>query len=155
MAVLTPINPVDLDFDNGSFDSAGFAALALSNWQALAAVLDHTLLKPDATARRWRASAMRPPATGSPAPWSTRYGLDGREHPFGNRHPHRRRPRFPFGASLVSTLLQEAAALTRLGARELDMVIPSACSRAATIAPFTTPFTPRPRWLTITARSSK
>jgi len=27
MAVLTPINPVDLDFDNGSFDSAGFAAL--------------------------------------------------------------------------------------------------------------------------------
>jgi deoxyribose-phosphate aldolase len=31
---------------------------------------------------------------------------------------------FPLGASLVSTLRQEAAALTRLGARELDMVIP-------------------------------
>jgi deoxyribose-phosphate aldolase len=31
---------------------------------------------------------------------------------------------FPFGASLVSTLRQEAAALARLGARELDMVIP-------------------------------
>ncbi|MGH9589370.1 MAG: deoxyribose-phosphate aldolase, partial [Terracidiphilus sp.] len=29
-----------------------------------------------------------------------------------------------FGASLVSTQRQEAAALTRLGARELDMVIP-------------------------------
>jgi deoxyribose-phosphate aldolase len=31
---------------------------------------------------------------------------------------------FPFGASLVSTLRQEAAALIRLGAHELDMVIP-------------------------------
>jgi deoxyribose-phosphate aldolase len=31
---------------------------------------------------------------------------------------------FPFGASLTSTLRHEAAALTRLGARELDMVIP-------------------------------
>jgi deoxyribose-phosphate aldolase len=31
---------------------------------------------------------------------------------------------FPLGASLVSTLSQEAAALLRLGARELDMVIP-------------------------------
>jgi len=31
---------------------------------------------------------------------------------------------FPLGASLVSTLRQEAAALSRLGARELDMVIP-------------------------------
>jgi deoxyribose-phosphate aldolase len=31
---------------------------------------------------------------------------------------------FPLGASLVSTLRQEATTLTRLGARELDMVIP-------------------------------
>jgi deoxyribose-phosphate aldolase len=31
---------------------------------------------------------------------------------------------FPLGASLVSTLRQEATALIRLGARELDMVIP-------------------------------
>jgi deoxyribose-phosphate aldolase len=31
---------------------------------------------------------------------------------------------FPLGASLVSTLRQEASALIRLGARELDMVIP-------------------------------
>src|SRR5260370_31805913 len=30
----------------------------------------------------------------------------------------------PLGASLASTLRHEAAALTRLGARELDMVIP-------------------------------
>jgi deoxyribose-phosphate aldolase len=31
---------------------------------------------------------------------------------------------FPLGASLVSTLRHEAAALTRLGVRELDMVLP-------------------------------
>jgi deoxyribose-phosphate aldolase len=31
---------------------------------------------------------------------------------------------FPLGASLVSTLRQEAASLTRLGVRELDMVLP-------------------------------
>ena len=31
---------------------------------------------------------------------------------------------FPFGASLVSTLRQEATALIRLGARELGMVLP-------------------------------
>jgi len=31
---------------------------------------------------------------------------------------------FPLGASLVSTLRQEATALLRLGARELDMVLP-------------------------------
>jgi len=31
---------------------------------------------------------------------------------------------FPFGASLVSTFREEAATLTRLGAKELDMVLP-------------------------------
>src|SRR3984893_17075910 len=39
----------DLDIDNGYFDAAGFAAEPLFNWQRLAAVIDHTLLKPDAT----------------------------------------------------------------------------------------------------------
>ena len=60
-----------------------------------------------------------------PAPWSTRSGhprrcrlLSGTGIPVGVVIG------FPLGASLVSTLRQEAAALTRLGARELDMVIP-------------------------------
>jgi len=39
----------DLDIDNGYFDAAGFAAQTLSDWQSLASVIDHTLLKPDAT----------------------------------------------------------------------------------------------------------
>jgi len=125
MATATPIQETDLEFDNGSFDSAAFAASTLSSWQALAAVIDHTLLKPDATreqvenlcdeAIRYRfACAMVNPA------WaSTAVGvLSGTGVPVGVVIG------FPLGASLVSTLRQEAAALTRLGARELDMVIP-------------------------------
>jgi deoxyribose-phosphate aldolase len=125
MAATTPIQETDLEFDNGSFDSAAFAAHALSSWQTLAAVIDHTLLKPDATreqvenlcneAIRYRfACAMVNPV------WaSTAVGvLSGTGIPVGVVIG------FPLGASLVSTLRQEAAALTRLGARELDMVIP-------------------------------
>ena len=125
MAAPTTLLETDLEFDNGSFDSAAFAASALSGWQALAAVIDHTLLKPDATrqqienlcaeAVRYRfACAMVNPI------WTSRAvaALSGTGIPVGVVIG------FPLGASLVSTLRQEATALTRLGARELDMVIP-------------------------------
>ena len=125
MTTPTPVQDVDLEFDNGSFNSAAFAAATLANWQALAAVIDHTLLKPDATrdqveslceeAIRYRfACAMVNPV------WaSTAVGvLSGTGVPVGVVIG------FPLGASLVSTLRQEAAALSKLGARELDMVIP-------------------------------
>jgi len=49
MTTTTPVPEVDIEFDNGSFDSAAFAVKTLSSWQSLAAVIDHTLLKPDAT----------------------------------------------------------------------------------------------------------
>jgi deoxyribose-phosphate aldolase len=125
MAVPVPIDQADLDFDNGSFDAAVFASQALGSWQALAAIIDHTLLKPDATraeveilceeAIRYRfACAMVNPV------WASRAVelLSGTGIPVGVVIG------FPFGASLVSTLRQEAAALAKLGARELDMVIP-------------------------------
>jgi deoxyribose-phosphate aldolase len=125
MATITPINSADLEFDNGSWDAAGFAAETLSSWQALAAVIDHTLLKPDAThaqmstlcaeAVRYRfACAMVNPLWAANAAAQ----LAGSGIPVGVVIG------FPLGASLVSTLRQEAAALTRLGVRELDMVIP-------------------------------
>jgi deoxyribose-phosphate aldolase len=125
MAAITPIQSTDLDFDHGTFDSAGFSAHALSNWKNLAAVIDHTLLKPDATrtqvenlcdeAIRYRfACAMINPIWASTAVEL----LSGTGVPVGVVIG------FPLGASLVSTLRQEAAALTRLGVRELDMVIP-------------------------------
>lgn len=125
MSIVTPIREADLEFDHGTFDSAAFAAQALTNWQSLAAVIDHTLLKPEVTreqienlcdeAVRYRfACAMVNPA------WvSTAVGLlSGTGVPVGAVIG------FPLGASLVSTLRQEAAALVKLGARELDMVIP-------------------------------
>jgi len=125
MSVVTQMQEVDLEFDHGSFDSAAFAAQTLANWQSLAAVIDHTLLKPDATRSqienlcdetiRYRfACAMVTPVWASTAVSV----LSGTGIPVGVAIG------FPLGASLVSTLRQEAAALTRLGARELDMVIP-------------------------------
>ena len=126
MAVPTPIDKAELEFDNGSFDSGAFAAQALTSWQALAAIIDHTLLKPDATrkqvenlcdeAARYQI-CMRDGESG--------LGFDGGERPLGYAASLSARSlAFRFGASLVSTLRQEAAALARLGARELDMVIP-------------------------------
>jgi deoxyribose-phosphate aldolase len=125
MAAITPIRPSDLEFDNGSFDSTGFAAHALSSWQTLAAVIDHTLLKPEATrdqveslcdeAIRYRfACAMVNPVW---VPTAVAV-LSGTGVPVGVVIG------FPLGASLVSTLRQEASAVTRLGAREVDMVLP-------------------------------
>jgi deoxyribose-phosphate aldolase len=125
MSAIIPIRESDLEFDNGTFDSAGFAATALSTWQALAAVIDHTLLKPDATraqvetlceqaAKYHFACAMINPV------WvpTAVHALAGTGVPAGVVIG------FPLGASLVSTLRQEAASVTRLGAREVDMVLP-------------------------------
>jgi deoxyribose-phosphate aldolase len=125
MTTIAPLLDQDLDFDNGFFDSAAFAAQTLENWQTLASVIDHTLLKPDATRDqiamlcdeviRYRfACAMINPVWVSTAVSV----LSGTGIPVGVVIG------FPLGASLVSTLCQEATALMRLGARELDMVIP-------------------------------
>ncbi|MFZ0744006.1 MAG: deoxyribose-phosphate aldolase [Terracidiphilus sp.] len=125
MTTISPIGATDLEFDHGSFDSAGFMQQTLANWQTLAAVIDHTLLKPEATRDqveslcdeviRYRfACAMVNPIWASTAVGM----LSGTGIPVGAVIG------FPLGASLVSTLRQEAAALVRLGARELDMVIP-------------------------------
>jgi deoxyribose-phosphate aldolase len=125
VSAITPIDQSELEFDHGSFDSTAFTRKALSNRRSLAAVIDTALLSPDVTrdeverlcdeAVRYRfASALVLPV------WvSTAVGvLAGTGIPVGVVLG------FPFGASLTSTLRQEAAALLRLGAREFDMVIP-------------------------------
>lgn len=115
----------DLDFDYGTFDAAGFTATALAGPASLAAAIDHALLRPDATrkqiedlcaeAARYRfACAMVNPAWASFAVGQ----LAGTGIPVGVVVG------FPLGASLVSTLRHEAAALLRLGVREFDMVLP-------------------------------
>ena len=125
MTATTSLGEADLEFDHGSFDAAAFTQQTLANWQTLAAVIDHTLLKPDATreqveslcdeAIRYRfACAMVNPTWASTAVAM----LSGTGVPVGVVIG------FPLGASLVSTLRQEAASLARMGVRELDMVIP-------------------------------
>jgi deoxyribose-phosphate aldolase len=125
MTTNTPVPEVDTEFDNGTFDSAGFAASTLSSWQSLAAVIDHTLLKPDATRQqvenlcdetlRYRFACAMVNPMWVPTAVSV---LSGTGIPVGVVLG------FPLGATLVSTLRQEAASLSRLGAKELDMVIP-------------------------------
>ena len=125
MSATFPNKDANAELKSGTYNSAAFAEATLKSWQSLAAVIDHTLLKPDATraqveslceeAARYRfACAMVNPV------WvSTAVGaLSGTSVPVGVVIG------FPLGASLVSTLHQEAAALSKLGARELDMVIP-------------------------------
>jgi deoxyribose-phosphate aldolase len=106
------------------FDVAAFASAALASESALAAVFDHTLLKPEATreqvvrlceeaATHRFACAMVNPAwvalahsvmAGSGVPVGVVVG-------------------FPLGANLATTKREEALALIKLGAHELDMVM--------------------------------
>ena len=114
----------DLDVDNGFFDAAGFAANTLSDWRKLAAAIDHTLLKPEATrtqvenlcdeAIRYRFACAMVNPVWVPAAVSM---LSGTGVPVGVVIG------FPLGATLGSTLRHEAEALVKLGAKELDMVL--------------------------------
>lgn len=114
----------EVEKDNGAFDTVGFRQQALSNNQSLAAVFDHTLLKPEATreqviklceeAVQYRfACAMVNPA------WvSTAYTvLQGSGVPVGTVLG------FPLGASLSVSKREEAVELVKLGAHDLDMVL--------------------------------
>lgn len=125
MATVTLIQDSDLEFDSGIFDSTAFAAQTLENWQTLASVIDHTLLKPETScdqienlcdeAIRYRFACAVVNPVWVPTAVSV---LSGTGIPVGAVIG------FPLGASLVSTLRQEAATLTCLGAKEIDMVLP-------------------------------
>jgi deoxyribose-phosphate aldolase len=125
LGAINPIDRTELEFHHGTFDTAEFYARTLASPQSLAAVIDSALLSPGATrdkveklcsdAVQFRfASALVQPI------WvPTAVGvLAGTGIPVGVVLG------FPLGASLTSTLRHEAAALLRLGARELDMVAP-------------------------------
>jgi len=125
MTVGSTVQVSDLEFDHGFFDSAAFARAALAGWQQLAAVVDSALLAPHATraeieklceqAARYRFACVvvNPVWTAVAVKL-----LSGSGVAVGSVVG------FPLGASLVSTLCQEAAALLRLGVRELNLVIP-------------------------------
>jgi deoxyribose-phosphate aldolase len=106
------------------YDAAAFSAKRLVDWSSLAALFDHTLLKPEATreqviklceeAAAYRfACAMVNPAWVALAVSA----LAGTGIPVGAVVG------FPLGASLTTTKRSETATLITLGAREIDMVI--------------------------------
>lgn len=114
----------EIDESEIPFDAAAFAQQALRSRLSMATVIDHTLLKPEASreqvlklcaeAAEYRfACAMVNPT------WvTTAYAaLAGTGIPVGVVVG------FPLGANLTTTKREEAAALVRLGARELDMVL--------------------------------
>jgi len=109
---------------DSQFDSSAFARHAMAAWPNMAAIIDHTLLKPDATREQVRtlcaeaakyrfACAMVNPVWASVA----YHALAGTGIPVGVVIG------FPLGASLAGTKRQEAVALVGKGVRELDMVI--------------------------------
>lgn len=114
----------DTDFASGYFDVAGFAARALSSASALAAVFDHTLLKPEATREQVvklceEAASLRfACAMVNPAWVSLAHSVMA-----GSGIPVGVVVGFPLGANLATTKREEAMALIKLGAHELDMVM--------------------------------
>lgn len=122
----TPIHLADEDEDLevAGFDAASFAERALSSKAGLAATIDHTLLKPEATAdqvmRLCREAADYGFACAMVNPTWTALAhseLAGTGIPVGVVVG------FPLGASLGTTKRQEAATLVKLGAHDVDMVI--------------------------------
>lgn len=112
------------DLDDSAFDVAGCAASALQDWQTLAGVLDHTLLKPSATSKqiielcqeaaRYRFACVMVNPYWTPLVYSV---LAGTGIPVGTAIG------FPLGASLTRSKREEASAVLRVGARELDTVL--------------------------------
>lgn len=106
------------------FDAEAFAKQALSSRHNLAAVIDHTLLKPEATQeqiiRLCREAAEHRFACAMVNPTWTALAfaeLAGTGIPVGGVVG------FPLGASLGTSKRDEAAALVKIGAHDVDMVI--------------------------------
>jgi deoxyribose-phosphate aldolase len=113
-----------IESPKSAYEVDAFAAQALSSRRSLAAVIDHTLLKPEATraqvlklcaeAAQYRfACAMVNPAWVATACAA----LAGTGVPVGVVIG------FPLGANLTTSKREEAEAMVRIGAGELDMVL--------------------------------
>jgi deoxyribose-phosphate aldolase len=119
---LTISDPLPNSSDH--FDAAAFAAHTLSSPQNLAAVLDHTLLRPDATrsqvlqlcheAAEYRFACAMVNPTWVPLAAAA---LSGTGIPVGVVVG------FPLGAALSASKRDEAAEVLKLGAHDVDMVL--------------------------------
>lgn len=124
MAVATSLSKIGTTKSPSAYDAPAFARAALAQWPSLAALFDHTLLKPEATreqvvklceeAASYRfACAMVNPTWVSLAASA----LSGSGVPVGTVVG------FPLGASLSTTKRAETQSLVTLGAKEIDMVL--------------------------------
>lgn len=106
------------------FESASFAHQALSSSAALAAVLDHTLLKPDATRAQvmqlCQEAAEHRFACAMVNPYWTAVAADALT---GTGVPVGVVIGFPLGATLSASKRDEAARVVKLGAHDVDMVL--------------------------------
>jgi len=114
----------DEELEVVGFDAESFAKEALSSREKLAATIDHTLLKPEATREQvvklCREAAQHRFACAMVNPvWA---GLAYAELA-GTGIPVGAVVGFPLGASLGTTKREEAAALVKLGVRDVDMVV--------------------------------
>lgn len=123
---MSPIHLIDEEeeLEIVGFDAEGFAKQALSSQQSLAAVIDHTLLNPEATQEqvirlcREAAEHRFACALVNPAWAALAYSeLAGTGIPVGVVVG------FPLGASLGTTKREEAAALVKIGAHDIDTVL--------------------------------
>lgn len=123
---MTPIHLLDEEeeLEIVGFDAEGFAKQALSSQQSLAAVIDHTLLNPEATQEQVirlcrEAAEHRFACTLVNPVWAAlAYSeLAGTGIPVGVVVG------FPLGASLGTTKREEAAALVKIGAHDIDTVL--------------------------------
>jgi len=120
-----------------TFDAATFAAHALSSPQNLAAVLDHTLLKPDATrtqvlqlcheaaSHRFACAMVNPTWVQLAAS-----ALQGTGVPVGVVIG------FPLGATLSASKRDETARVLKYGAHDVDMVLNIGLLKSATPADY-------------------
>jgi len=123
---MTPMHLIDEDEEQEivGFDAEAFTRQTLSSRKNLAAVIDHTLLKPEATQEqvirlcREAAEHRFACAMVNPAWAALAYSeLAGTGIPVGVVVG------FPLGASLGTTKREEAAALVKIGAHDIDMVL--------------------------------
>jgi deoxyribose-phosphate aldolase len=123
---MTPIHLIDEEEEQeiAGFDAETFTQQALASKKNLAALIDHTLLKPEATQeqviRLCREAAEHGFACAMVNPtWAalTYAELAGTGIPVGVVVG------FPLGAAMGTTKREEAAALVKVGAHDIDMVL--------------------------------
>jgi deoxyribose-phosphate aldolase len=123
---MTPIHLIDEEEEQeiAGFDAETFTQQALTSKKNLAALIDHTLLKPEATQeqviRLCREAAEHGFACAMVNPtWAalTYAELAGTGIPVGVVVG------FPLGAAMGTTKRDEAAALVKVGAHDIDMVL--------------------------------